>query len=217
MLSSDFGFLPLNGNAGNSGAVAAPTANGATSGLYRELHAEVTSFIENGSGANLTTPAPHAAPIAEAGSTPDAEQQAFLDRIAPLAREAGARLGVSPDLISAQAALETGWGKSAAGGNLFGIKATGGWRGEVAQAATTEYEQGEAKQRTEGFRAYPDAASSFRDFTALMMSNPRYQGVLHSGDNAAAYAQGLQRGGYATDPAYADKLVRVAAKIQGGK
>ena len=213
MLNSDFGFLPLSGNAG---ATAAPASNGATSGLYRELHAEVTRFIENGSATSFASPAAHVAPAADA-STPDAEQQAFLDRIAPLAREAGAKLGVSPDLISAQAALETGWGKSAAGGNLFGIKATGGWRGNVAQAATTEYEQGDAVQRSEAFRAYPDAASSFRDFTALMMSNPRYQGVLHSGGDAVAYAQGLQRGGYATDPAYADKLVRVAAKIQGGK
>ncbi|MDY0747425.1 glucosaminidase domain-containing protein [Paucibacter sp. R3-3] len=213
MLNSDFGFLPLNKQPGTT---TGPAANGSTSGLYRELHAEVTSFIENGSGTGFAAPAPHAAPAADAG-TPDADQQAFLDRIAPLAREAGARLGVSPDLISAQAALETGWGKSTAGGNLFGIKATGGWRGDVAQATTTEYEQGEAVQRSEAFRAYPDAASSFRDFTALMMSNPRYQGVLHSGDNAAAYAQGLQRGGYATDPAYADKLARVAARIQGGK
>jgi len=43
---------------------------------------------------------------------------------------------------------------------------------------------------------------------------PRYRGALNVGSDARAFAQGLARGGYATDPAYADKLARVAARLQ---
>ncbi len=217
MLNSDF-TLRLNGGFETAST---PASNGAPSGLYRELHAEVMGFIENGSGSAAPAANAHAALtpeglMARQASEPTAEQQDFLDQVAPLAQEAGAKLGVSPDLLAAQAALETGWGKSPNGNNLFGIKAGSKWQGDVAQATTTEYEQGQAVQRKEAFRAYPDAATSFKDFTQLLMNNPRYQGALQAGGNAQAYAQGLQRGGYATDPAYADKLVRVAAKIQAG-
>ncbi|WP_233151625.1 glycoside hydrolase family 73 protein [Pelomonas sp. KK5] len=209
MLNADFGFLPLAGRSERT----TPTGNG-SSGFYQQLHNEVLGFIENGSPAS----APRAMPAAEL-PTPEptnAEQQAFLDRIAPLAREAGAKLGVAPDVLSAQAALESGWGKARNGNNLFGIKAGPSWKGETKEAMTTEFEQGEPVQKSEAFRAYPDAAASFRDLTQLLAGNPRYQAALQSGSNAAAYGQALQRGGYATDPAYADKLARVAARIQAG-
>lgn len=218
MLNSDFAL-----RAATATQATKPAMNGgATSGLYRELHAEVMGFIENGGGAAVAnaqfTLSPEAAAIRQAVSnTPSEEQQAFLDRIAPLAAEAGEKLGVSPDLIKAQAALETGWGQSKNGNNLFGIKATGGWRGDVHEAATTEYEGGVAQERKEAFRAYPDAAASVRDFTELLLKNPRYKGALQAGADAQAYAQALQRGGYATDPAYADKLVGVAKRIQGAR
>jgi flagellar protein FlgJ len=223
MLNSDL-RLKLDGGFAATGA--APAGNGAAGGLYRELHAEVMGFIENGSGSNNASAAgAHAGLTPEGlmarqsvvGEQPTEEQQAFLRQVAPLAREAGAKLGVSPDLLAAQAALESGWGRQPISNNLFGIKAGSAWRGDVAQAVTAEYEQGQAVQKKEAFRAYPDAAASFHDFTQLLITNPRYQGALQAGSNAQAYAQGLQRGGYATDPAYADKLVRVAARVRGGK
>lgn len=149
------------------------------------------------------------------------DQQAFLAAIRPWAEEAAKRLGVAPEIVAAQAALESGWGKYPVrreGGrdthNLFGIKAGASWRGRVAEVATKEFENGVAVGRTEKFRSYPDPASAFRDFARLLLDNPRYHAALNTGDDAHAYASALVRGGYATDPAYADKLVRIATRLQ---
>lgn len=149
------------------------------------------------------------------------ERQAFLGQIAPWAEEASQQLGVAPDILAAHAALESGWGQRplrAADGssthNLFGIKAGSSWRGGSADALTTEYEDGVALKKTERFRSYPDAASAFRDFAQLMQTSPRYQGALNTGTDVRAYADALARGGYATDPNYADKLVSVVNRLR---
>ncbi len=148
-------------------------------------------------------------------------QQAFLGRIAPWAREAGRRLGVAPEIVAAQAALESGWGQRPLRGddgrethNLFGIKAGSSWQGATVEAQTTEFEEGVAVRRAERFRSYPTPASAFRDFAALLADNPRYRGALNAGGDARAYAEGLAQGGYATDPDYADKLVSIARRLQ---
>jgi len=61
----------------------------------------------------------------------------------------------------------------------------------------------------EKFRVYASYAESFRDYASLLRENPRYAGVLQHAHDAAGFARGLQKAGYATDPAYADKLLRV--------
>lgn len=154
--------------------------------------------------------------------TGDAQQRAFVAAIAPAAREAAEHLGVAPELVVAHAALESGWGRQPprqadghSSHNLFGIKAARGWRGDVVRAMTTEFEDGTAVKATEPFRSYADADAAFRDYTRLLLENPRYRAALNTGGDARAFAEGLMRGGYATDPAYADKLVRVAAQLQG--
>lgn len=154
----------------------------------------------------------------------DEAQREFLTRIAPWARDAGRRLGVAPEIVAAQAALESGWGLRAPrddeGGethNFFGIKAGSRWQGEVVERMTTEYEDGVAVRRRERFRSYDSAAGAFRDFADLLSNNARYGDALNTGGNARAYADALLRGGYATDPLYADKLVRIAAQLQRGK
>ncbi|UGA36829.1 glucosaminidase domain-containing protein [Chromobacterium haemolyticum] len=148
----------------------------------------------------------------------------FLDSIAPYAQQAAAKLGVAPELVSAHAALESGWGQHpllrADGGsnhNLFGIKAGKGWQGEVTRALTTEHVDGRYVKRTESFRAYSGLQDAFADYAQLLASNPRYRGALGVGGNAQAFAQALAQGGYATDPGYADKLRKVAAGIQARK
>jgi flagellar protein FlgJ len=158
--------------------------------------------------------------IGNADASPD--QQAFLDSIAPWAKEAGDKLGVAPELVSAHAALESGWGqrplRNADGSstyNLFGIKANQSWRGDVADASTTEYMGGAAVKTSARFRAYPDQASAFRDYAQMLSDNPRFRGALGTGSDAHAFASGLAKGGYATDPAYAAKLSRLASKLQG--
>ena len=120
----------------------------------------------------------------------------------------------------AQAAHESGWGRhqirnadGSSSFNLFGIKAGGSWTGPVAEVTTTEYVAGVARKVIAKFRAYASPDESFRDYAKLMKNSPRYAGVVAgvaSGNpTAEGFAQGLQRAGYATDPAYADKLARV--------
>lgn len=210
--------------------------------MFSELQTEVNAYIQNGDtegGAASTLSAEGALLRARAnglildetdkaeatapGGVKSPEQQAFLDSIAPWARQAAERLGVAPELVQAHAALESGWGQRplrVAGGesshNLFGIKAGASWQGAAGDATTTEYVNGEALTTRERFRAYPDAASAFQDYTRVLMDNPRYRGALNTGSDAQAFAQGLARGGYATDPAYATKLARIAGKLQGG-
>jgi flagellar protein FlgJ len=143
-----------------------------------------------------------------------ATQQAFLDSIQAHAMAAAEQLGVAPELVAAHAALESGWGqRPLPGHNLFGVKAGSQWQGEVNASRTTEVEHGLAVRKVAQFRAYPDQASAFRDYAGLLLDNPRYRQALQSGRDAVSFARGLAQGGYASDPAYADKLARVAASI----
>lgn len=162
-----------------------------------------------------------ASAITSASGNTSADQADFLDSIAPWARQAADRLGVDPDLIAAHAALESGWGRQPLRlpdgrdtNNLFSLKAGARWAGESTQAATTEYEQGMPQARTERFRSYADKGEAFADYARLLSSSPRYQQALNTGSDARAFAQALARGGYATDPAYADKLVQVARQVK---
>jgi flagellar protein FlgJ len=59
------------------------------------------------------------------------------------------------------------------------------------------------------FRAYASAEESFRDYASLLTSNNRYRSVVANAGSATGFAQGLQKAGYATDPAYAEKLTKV--------
>lgn len=137
--------------------------------------------------------------------------RAHLGAAERVARESG----IPANFMLGQAGLETGWGKSeirGAGGansfNLFGIKATGGWKGKVAEITTTEYVGGVAHKVKAKFRAYDSYEESFRDYARLITGNPRYAQAVQSTGNAQAYARALQNAGYATDPQYASKLRR---------
>lgn len=155
-----------------------------------------------------------------AGGQP-AHVVAFLSRLEGPASVASRRTGVPAELILAQAALETGWGKheipTADGGNshnLFGIKAGSRWQGATTDIVTTEYVNGRPIKQTDTFRVYASFEDAFTDYARLIGDNPRYAGVVTAPDAKAA-AQALQKGGYATDPAYADKLVAVMESFGG--
>lgn len=144
----------------------------------------------------------------------------FQERMTQHAESASQETGVPTHLMLGQAALESGWGKRELKGidgtpsnNLFGIKATGNWKGKVVEANTTEYINGIKQKRIEKFRAYDSYADSFKDFANLMRNNPRYDGVMANLDSVKGYAQAMQRAGYATDPNYALKLTSVIQKI----
>ncbi len=147
-----------------------------------------------------------------------ATPEEFVRGIWPHARDAARELGVDPRSIVAQAALETGWGKHMIrgddgrnGNNLFGIKADPGWSGRRVSVSTQEYEQGVARRQRDWFRAYESVAEGFRDYVDFLKGSTRYQTALAAGTDPVAFAEGLQRAGYATDPAYADKIRSILA------
>jgi peptidoglycan hydrolase FlgJ len=153
-----------------------------------------------------------------AGTTPRIPEKsaaAFVQQHERAAQAAEARSGIPASFMVAQAAHETGWGRKeivhADGSpsyNLFGIKAGAGWNGPTAEITTTEFVDGVARKVTAKFRAYGSYAESFADYARMVSTSPRYAGVAQA-DTAGEFAQGLQKAGYATDPAYADKLTRV--------
>lgn len=216
---------------------------GAFNSSFQQVQADVTAYIANGDGGFRQDAAPSSQAMSlqamalrnRAGANLDGDgvdsngvdsntQQQFLASIKPWAQETASKLGVTPELVAAHAALESGWGRQPLkngplnANNLFGLKAGGNWQGDVALASTTEYEHGAMLKKTERFRSYPDTASAFRDYADLLTSNPRYAAALNTGSDARAFASGLAKAGYATDPNYADKLSKVATQLQrGGK
>ncbi len=144
---------------------------------------------------------------------------AFVSRMAGPAVTASRASGVPARLILGQAALESGWGRreiTHADGstthNVFGIKAGANWKGPVAEITTTEYVDGQPQKIKAKFRAYGSYEEAFSDYARLLSSNPRYAGVVSAG-SAEEAAHGLQRAGYATDPEYGAKLVRIMGKV----
>lgn len=156
-------------------------------------------------------------PAAVQSSSQPLASSEFVANLAPHATQAAQSIGVSPHLIVAHAALESGWGKrnirhsnGQDSHNLFGIKATGNWKGNTVDVMTTEYVDGVAQKRVERFRSYGSYSEAFSDYANLLKSNPRYKEALNKGGDAVGFAQALARGGYATDPNYASKLSQVA-------
>ncbi|ENN7014075.1 flagellar assembly peptidoglycan hydrolase FlgJ [Enterobacter ludwigii] len=145
----------------------------------------------------------------------------FISRLLRPAQAAAQQSGLHPHLILAQAALESGWGKReipAADGspshNLFGVKATGDWRGKTTEITTTEYINGVKQKVKAAFRVYDSYEHALSDYAKLLTKKPRYRGVVQS-DSAEQGAKALQAGGYATDPAYAKKLITIIQKVKG--
>ena len=152
----------------------------------------------------------------KANSTQAPHVRAFQEKLGVHAEEASRATGIPAKFMLGQAALETGWGKreiigrdGSSSHNLFGIKASSDWKGKVTEAVTTEYVNGKAQRKVEKFRAYDSYADSFKDYAQLITGNKRYEKVLASAGDAATFAQGLQKAGYATDPNYAAKLTKI--------
>ncbi|WP_077035404.1 flagellar assembly peptidoglycan hydrolase FlgJ [Pelomonas sp. KK5] len=167
----------------------------------------------NGSGTAATQAVPA---LAKKGIA--AHVQSFIQQHDGDAKTAEAATGIPASFMLAQAAHESGWGRheiTGKGGvkshNLFGIKATPGWTGKVAEVQTTEYVNGQAQKVTAKFRAYDSYAEAFKDYAKLISGNERYQGAVAQAQTqgAAGFARGLQKAGYATDPQYATKLAQV--------
>ena len=140
----------------------------------------------------------------------------FLQKLWPMAEQAAAELDLAPEALLAQAALETGWGRHVmrhGGGdsshNLFGIKADSRWNGDAVPVSTLEYRDGVALKTRANFRSYTSYADSFKDYVDFLHSNPRYRDALKNTDDPTAFFAALQEAGYATDPNYAQKVLKV--------
>ncbi|MFJ4257913.1 flagellar assembly peptidoglycan hydrolase FlgJ [Pseudomonas monteilii] len=145
----------------------------------------------------------------------------FVATMLPMAEQAAKRIGIDPRYLVAQAALETGWGKSvmrntdgSSSHNLFGIKATGNWDGGEARAITSEYRDGQFVKETAAFRSYDSYQESFHDLVSLLQNNSRYQDAVKAADKPEQFVQELQKAGYATDPNYASKISQIARQMK---
>ena len=201
--------------------MSAQTANAQALGIGADgtIGADTTRGMDAAS--MLTAPGAAASKtIANPTSLGNASQsshvRAFQEKLAAHADEASAATGIPAKFMLGQAALESGWGKreiknadGTPSHNLFGIKAGPGWTGKTTTAVTTEYVNGTPVTKREKFRAYDTYADSFKDYASVIANNPRYEKVMAAGGDAAKFAQGLQKAGYATDPHYATKLTRI--------
>lgn len=158
-----------------------------------------------------TVQAPNSTP-----KVPEKSAAGFVRQHTEAAEAAAVETGIPAPFMLAQAALETGWGKREIIGrdgtnshNLFGIKAGSSWQGPTVDVTTTEYIGGQPRKMIQKFRAYASETESFADYARLMKDSPRYAKVVEQASDAKAFAMGLQKAGYATDPLYGQKLGQV--------
>lgn len=149
---------------------------------------------------------------------PDPHMQRLATWTCEMMNAAGptaAQIGCSKEAIIAQAALESAWGASAIGHNIFGIKADASWKGPTKTVATREVINGQDVMIDAAFRDYPSYAESIADHFAFLKANSRYAaaGVFNAVSDEA-YFEALQRAGYATDPNYARSLMNMLASVK---
>lgn len=177
-----------------------------------QLQASLTFFRDK----TITPSKPSATAESRSENKPFSDQKSFIETLMPYAKKVAKTLGISPGVLIAQSALETGWGKkiinsndSQSSFNLFNIKAHQNWQGGKVTKDSLEVENGVAIKRRSDFRAYENLAQSFADYEKFITSNQRYQGALQQGSNAERYIEEIHKAGYATDPQYADKIKQI--------
>lgn len=138
----------------------------------------------------------------------------FLGTVVDGASFADWRDGVPASVTLAQAILESDWGRSAPGHNLFGLKGEGPAGSNVRRVV--EYRGGRRRHKMAPFRAYHAPAEAMEDHARILSSSSRYARARAAGDDAEAYARALQ-GVYATDPRYAKKLGKIIAALDLGR
>jgi len=153
-------------------------------------------------------------------STATDKVTAFIDKMRNAVVAVAQKSGIPAELIMSQAALESGWGQreirdqyGKTSHNLFGIKATGNWQGQVVDVMTTEFVDGKPRKVVQPFRAYESYEASLHDYARLISENPRYEAVLNAATARHAAVE-IQKAGYATDPKYAEKLIGIMSYFQ---
>ncbi len=199
-----------------------PTALVENSQIARDARATPALPVSERTAAVVDEPVPSAVEEETAVRSEDMRIRSprdFVAKLRPYAEQAAATIGVAPDLLLAQAALESGWGRriikrpdGSSSFNMFGIKADRRWTGDRVYVRTTEYIRGVRTKVRAPFRAYDSYADSFNDYANFIMTQPRYRKALQQAGNSRAYMHALQRAGYATDPRYANKVLTIIAR-----
>lgn len=157
----------------------------------------------------------------------------FYEKYKPFALETERKTGISHLFILAQSALETGWGKSAPGNMMFGVKASISTPPEKRQLVqTTEILANDKakfpviisiEKRPDGrfkyivkdwFRKYNSPEESFTDHANLFVNNKRYAKALLVRSDPYKFAEEVSKAGYATEPTYAERLKGVIRTIE---
>lgn len=140
----------------------------------------------------------------------------FVKKLWKMAKMAANSLGAHPEILLAQAALETNWGKNilqhnsgTSTHNLFNIKAGDSWTRATASMDSVEQKNGVLVKERSKFRSYGSFTESFFDFVNLLKQNSRYSEALNKVTDPGQFVQALQKAGYATDQNYADKILRI--------
>jgi flagellum-specific peptidoglycan hydrolase FlgJ len=132
----------------------------------------------------------------------------FLDQVLLAARTCQRTTGIPASFTIAQAALESSWGGRAPGNNHFGLQADKSWQGATVDISTHEVVKGVRVAMVDKFRAYPSWADCLLDHAQFFLQNPRYRKCFLE-RTGEGWARAAATAGYATDPAYADKLIAI--------
>ena len=183
--------------------------------LTRQMGTPPAGASQTSKSAAVSPSSAPSSAISKTTRAPSESQSSFVNQHSAAANEAERASGLPAGFMLGQAGHETGWGKheikhkgGASSHNLFGIKAGASWTGKVAEVTTTEYVHGVPQKQVARFRAYDSYADSFKDYARMISESPRYAKAREQTDSAHAFASGLQKAGYATDPDYAAKLSR---------
>ncbi|WP_028694553.1 flagellar assembly peptidoglycan hydrolase FlgJ [Pseudomonas cremoricolorata] len=216
------GIVPSAGAPGtgdNAPSLGRSNASGRDTSIGHAAKPAAALAVASGNGLQIVGRAVAQPPLAPQKAFSGSDE--FVRTMLPMAEEAAKRIGIDPRYLVAQAALETGWGKSvmrnsdgSSSHNLFGIKATGKWQGGEASAITSEFRDGKFVKERAAFRSYDSYADSFHDLVSLLQDNGRYKDAVASADKPEQFARELQKAGYATDPDYARKIISIARQLQ---
>lgn len=145
-----------------------------------------------------------------------ATQEEFVKKLWPSAKAAANFIGTTPEILLAQAALETNWGKNVlpqgktdSSHNLFNIKADNSWNDQVVHADSLEQRNGVLVKEKSRFRSYGSYDESFNDYANFLKQNDRYAGALNKAPHPEQFVYALQDAGYATDQHYAHKIMKI--------
>jgi len=134
--------------------------------------------------------------------------ESFLKLALPAARTVKQRWGVPIGVVLAQAAQETGWGRSVVANAYFGIKGRTASGGTTA-FQTTEVINGKVVHLKDSFRAYVSFADAADDYGRFLKENSRYARCFLYTHDAVKFAESVAAAGYATDPGYAAALTGI--------